>query len=212
MWNSNLGHEVEEYEIPKILQLSPTGEAEDWITYQDFATLKSKDRILWTTGTYACTLRGGINSITGKRSEFIMDTIVAVKYDKESSKKRRGIEFKPLLNNKMLFERDRYMCAYCGHVYPRYKLTRDHIMPISRGGTDCWTNVCTACVSCNNWKGNKTLEESGLELLYVPYTPSFNEHLILRNRNILNDQMAYLIKGVSEHSPIYKEWAEKLGN
>ena len=201
----------EEFIIPKILQLDASGNPMDWITYADFATLQAKGRIAWTTGTYACTLRGGINAATGKRSELVMDTIVAVKHEKGAKQnKRHATGFNPTLTNKMLFERDKYMCAYCGHVYPKHKLTRDHVHPVSKGGPDVWENVVTACNTCNRWKDNKTLEDAELKLLYVPYKPTFHEHLILDNRNILEDQMLFLLKGVSEHSPVYKDCMQRL--
>jgi hypothetical protein len=201
----------QEFIIPKILQLDSSGNPMDWITYEEFATLKAKGRIAWTTGTYACTLRGGINSMTGKRSELVMDTIVAIKHEKSGKQsKRHATGFNPTLTNKMLFERDKYMCAYCGHVYPKHKLTRDHVHPVSKGGPDIWENVVTACTTCNRWKDNKTLEDADLKLLYVPYKPTFHEHLILDNRNILEDQMLFLLKGVSEHSPVYKDCMQRL--
>lgn len=206
-----MNHIENHRELPRILLLDAMGQPIDWITYEDFATLKCKDRIIWTTGTYACTIRGGTNATTGKRSELVLDTIVAVKHEKTTkTKKKHADGFNPTLTNKMLFERDKYLCAYCGHVYPRHKLTRDHVHPVSKGGPDVWENVVTACNTCNLWKDNKTLEEADLKLLYVPYKPSFHEHLILKNRNLLEDQMLFLLKGVSEHSPVYKECMQRL--
>jgi hypothetical protein len=42
-----------------------------------------------------------------------------------------------------------------------------------------------------------------MELLYVPYVPSYFEAMILQNRNILADQMEYLLSGVPKHSRIW---------
>jgi hypothetical protein len=199
--------------IPKILQLSGSGEPLGWISYQDFATLQSKDKILWTTGKYAHTLRGGMNAATGQQSVLVMDTIVAVKHDKGKRNKKRDLaDYSPTLSNAMLFERDRYLCAYCNTVYPKGKLTRDHVHPISKGGPDIWENVVTACGACNRWKDNKTIADADLELHYLPYKPSFYEHLILENRHLLADQMEFLIKGVSKSSPIYKDYIQKLNS
>lgn len=47
-------------------------------------------------------------------------------------------------------------CAYCGK---ESKLTLDHIIPLSKGGTHSKNNVVPACYHCNSSKGNKTLEE-----------------------------------------------------
>ena len=37
------------------------------------------------------------------------------------------------------------------------------------------------------------LNEAGMMMLYVPYTPSVYEAMILRNRRILADQMDFLL-------------------
>lgn len=81
---------------------------------------------------------------------------------------------------------------YCGHDFSRPHLTRDHVIPVSKGGRDLWENVVAACFHCNSRKGNRTPQQAGMPLLAVPYRPSWVEHLILSNRNILADQMAFL--------------------
>jgi hypothetical protein len=58
-------------------------------------------------------------------------------------------------------------------------------------------NVVTSCRWCNQKKGNRTLEEARLQLLYVPYVPNRAEYLILTNRRILADQMEFLRQHVS---------------
>ena len=91
-----------------------------------------------------------------------------------------------------LFARDQGLCLYCGREFHRGALTRDHVQPVSRGGRDTWENVVSACFHCNSRKGNRTPQQAGMPLLAVPYRPSWIEHLILSNRNILADQMAFL--------------------
>ena len=51
----------------------------------------------------------------------------------------------PLLTNRTLFQRDHNLCLYCGEVFNPAHLTRDHIMPASRGGGTTWLNCVTAC-------------------------------------------------------------------
>lgn len=47
-------------------------------------------------------------------------------------------------------------CAYCGSEGAD---TRDHLRPLSGGGTDDISNIVPACRSCNSSKGNRTLAE-----------------------------------------------------
>src|ERR671925_1516102 len=66
--------------------------------------------------------------------------------------------FRRQVTNTFLFARDGYRCQYChrGQHELRHRecLTRDHLLPLSRGGTNDWTNVVTACSPCNTRKGN----------------------------------------------------------
>jgi 5-methylcytosine-specific restriction endonuclease McrA len=104
-----------------------------------------------------------------------------------------AIDPAPALTNVALFARDRMLCLYCGSHFHRGELTRDHVQPVSRGGRDEWENVVTACWSCNVRKGGRTPQQANMPLLAVPYRPSWVEHLILSNRNILADQMEFLV-------------------
>lgn len=49
-------------------------------------------------------------------------------------------------------------CVYC-HL--KIKLTVDHIVPLSRGGSHSWDNLVLACKRCNSSKHNKLLAEWG---------------------------------------------------
>jgi len=59
--------------------------------------------------------------------------------------RRPGIRIYPV----NVFLRDRFTCQYCGEPYPSHDLTFDHLVPRSRGGRTIWTNVVTACATCN---------------------------------------------------------------
>jgi 5-methylcytosine-specific restriction endonuclease McrA len=74
------------------------------------------------------------------------------------------------ISRRALFARDGWRCAYCGAATGR--LTLDHVLPRSRGGDSVWENVVTSCAPCNLRKGNRTLEESGLELRTLPKAPA----------------------------------------
>lgn len=85
--------------------------------------------------------------------------------------------FRRQVTNTFLFARDRYQCQFCGRreneLGFRECLTRDHLIPLSRGGTNHWTNVVTACSGCNTRKGNRLLAECGMQLQSVPTEPHF---------------------------------------
>ena len=75
-----------------------------------------------------------------------------------------------VLTRKNILKRDSLSCQYCGTKSS--PLTVDHIIPKVKGGKDSWENLTTACVSCNNKKGNRTLREANLKLLSKPRVPS----------------------------------------
>lgn len=190
---------------PLILQLDMAGNPCRWITYEDAAYYKAKDLIAWTVGDEGYTIFGGKNRISLTQSSMDLNTIIAVR----GKMGDKHIHRTPTLTNRALFRRDQQICAYCGNEFYQDKLTRDHIIPSSRGGKDIWTNVVTSCGPCNKHKDDKLPEEAGMKLLYVPYAPSKSEHLILLNRNILADQMEFLLARVGHESrlltPDFKE-------
>jgi 5-methylcytosine-specific restriction endonuclease McrA len=141
-------------------------------------------------------MAGGLQEATGLRSELITSSILMIRG-------RHRIPFGHAhvgLTKHRLFARDRHICAYCGGHFPELELTVEHILPVSRGGRHEWTNVVTACRSCNTRKGNRRPEEARMPLLYVPYAVCRNEGFILSNRRILADQMAFLQASLPRHS------------
>jgi 5-methylcytosine-specific restriction endonuclease McrA len=85
--------------------------------------------------------------------------------------------FRRNVTNTFMFARDHYRCQYCGRhrseLRAREFLTRDHVLPQSRGGDNSWANCVTACSSCNNRKADRTPRESGMQLLRTPAEPRF---------------------------------------
>ncbi|NQU67314.1 MAG: HNH endonuclease [Candidatus Marinimicrobia bacterium] len=75
------------------------------------------------------------------------------------------------LSKKNILQRDKYTCQYCGKR--NIPMTLDHVVPRGKGGKDIWENLVTACIHCNNKKGNLTPRESGLQLMTIPRKPSF---------------------------------------
>jgi len=188
-------------ELPLVLQLDVAGNPDRWITYEDSAYYYAKDLVAWSASPIDFDLHGGICVATGEQSILTINTIIAIA-GKVSEKQFRSITRVPL-DNKTLFRRDHKVCAYCGHSYSTAKLTRDHVIPLSRNGANKWTNVVTACSPCNKMKDDKTPQEAHMELIYVPYAPNRAEYLILKNRRILADQMEFLLKRVTYKSRVH---------
>ena len=171
-----------------ILRANVSGQPTGWIGWQEAVLLYAREQVVWTLGEEPLRVYGGFNRIRNERSYMDVHPIVGVK----GILGRSRYETVPPLTNRELFRRDRHTCMYCLAPLADRHLTRDHVLPLSRGGENEWTNVVTACRQCNQRKANRLLKETDMHLHAVPYAPNYAEWLILRNRNILADQMEFL--------------------
>ena len=172
----------------RLLALDAHGRVLEWISWQQASCLYSRDAVAWTLGEPCIRVRGGTNRLSGLRSHLDLHPIIAAR----GHARTRAIDPTPHLSNGALFARDHFLCLYCGQPFARSQLTRDHVVPLSHGGADCWENVVSACSHCNARKAARTPAQARMPLLAVPYSPSWVEHMILSNRHILADQMAFL--------------------
>jgi len=182
-----------------VLQLDVSGRPQAWISSREAAVLYASDGVAWTLGNAFHVMRGGVQRTTGLQSRIELHPIVAVRGAVPSRAWRQA----PALTNGKLFARDRGFCAYCGGRFAFDELTREHIVPVSRGGSDTWMNCITACRACNGRKGNRLPEEARMVLLYLPYMPSLHEDMILRGRRIVADQMDFLLASVPRNSRLH---------
>ncbi len=81
----------------------------------------------------------------------------------------RGVKF----NRRNLYLRDKGRCQYCSRKVSTADFTLDHVVPRSKGGQTSWTNLVTACLSCNQRKGNRSVREAGFRLRTEPVKPRF---------------------------------------
>jgi len=176
-----------------VLGLDHSGHPNTWLSWEEGVTAIYKNEVSWSMGDEVI-YHGGTSRLTGLESTISVPSIIALKGVHKG--KRRT----PPLNNRNLFGRDRNICCYCGEHFSSDRLTRDHIIPMSRGGTNTWMNVTSSCCSCNCTKDNKLLSECSMELLYLPYVPDRCEHLILANRKILADQLEFIMAHLPKHS------------
>ena len=186
----------------EILRTDISGMPLEWIDYRDAARLQYMGQIAYSCGSRLYTLKGGICAKTGLQTIVDVNSIVATIGHSHNPGNIRN-DYVPPLNNQTLFRRDAYLCMYCGQRFPSAQLSRDHIRPLSQGGRDTWTNVVTACRSCNNAKAWRTPEQSGMQLIAVPFTPTYAEYIYLKGRRVLADQMEYLLAHFPRTSPLH---------
>ncbi|HPN39686.1 MAG TPA: HNH endonuclease [Melioribacteraceae bacterium] len=109
-------------------------------------------------------------SISTSNKSFLLPSIIKLNYFVQRPYK------KVYLTRKNVLRRDNFKCAYCGRS--DLQLTIDHIEPKSRGGLDEWENLITACIKCNNKKGDRTPEEAEMNLRFKPFKPTHLTFLI----------------------------------
>jgi 5-methylcytosine-specific restriction endonuclease McrA len=51
-----------------------------------------------------------------------------------------------------------FTCLRCGKREPEIKLTRDHVIPLTQGGTDSIDNIQPLCAQCNSKKNYKHID------------------------------------------------------
>jgi len=183
----------------QILKLTVSGLPQEWLSLEEAVLHYATGQVLWEAGTDIATLHGGYNAKSGMRSEISVNSIIGV----NGMGKVNPFDIVPSLSNSKLFQRDRCICGYCGDRFSISALEREHIVPLSRGGRDSWMNVVSSCRPCNQKKGARLPEESAMPLIYAPYVPSLWEDMILRNRTILSDQMAFLAANLPRGSRLH---------
>lgn len=187
----------------QILRTDISGMPLEWVDYRDAVRLHFLEQVAYTCGGVLFHLHGGINTRTHRRSQIAVHSIIATLGDTRSLMAHRAA-YCPPLNNPALFQRDNHLCMYCGQHFPDRDLSRDHVKPLSRGGSDDWNNVIAACIRCNNHKAGRTPEAAGMQLLAIPFTPTHAEYIYLQGRHVLADQMEFLRAHFPRTSPLHQ--------
>jgi 5-methylcytosine-specific restriction endonuclease McrA len=80
------------------------------------------------------------------------------KTPKQPKKEKVIVSTKPQWTKKALFEKQNGHCFYCGIREEFDKFTKDHKVPISKGGR-AGANLVLACGRCNSAKGSMSIDE-----------------------------------------------------
>ena len=187
----------------RVLRTDVAGMPTEWVGFEEAARLHCLEQILYPMGSVLCTVHGGINACSGRQSTLAVHSIICTAGRSRAHLKRLP-SYTPPLNNITLFRRDANLCLYCGGHFRSSDLSRDHVEPVSRGGSDSWQNVVTACKRCNHHKGNNTPQEAGMQLLAVPFVPTHAEYIYLSGKRILADQMEFLLAHFPRNSPLHE--------
>ena len=172
-----------------VLQLDIQGTPQAWISLEHAAVHVATGSVAWVDGDGPlATLRGGFNVERGRQSVIDVFPIIALR----GASRVNLFDVVPAFSKLKLFRRDRMTCAYCGQRFHERELQCEHILPESRGGRWAWMNLVTACGVCNGRKADRTPEEAGMPLVYLPYVPSRFEAFLLDGRHIRADVHEWL--------------------
>ncbi len=186
----------------QVLRTDASGMPIEWIDYREAVRLYCLGQVSYAFGSALYTLRGGVNARSGRRTELEIHSMLATHGQSGNPGSLRH-DYVPPLNNETLFKRDAWLCMYCGGRFPPSQLSRDHVRPFYQGGRDTWSNVVAACRRCNNQKASRTPEQAKMQLLAVPFTPTYAEYIYLKGRRVLADQMEYLLAHFPRSSPLH---------
>ncbi|MBS1201384.1 MAG: endonuclease [Proteobacteria bacterium] len=186
----------------QVLRTDVSGMPLEWIDYREAVRLYCLGQVAYAFGSALYTLHGGTNARTGRQTVIEINSMLSTVGQSSNPGSLRG-DYVPPLNNETLFKRDAWLCMYCGGRFTPAQLSRDHVRPFYQGGRDVWNNVVAACRRCNNQKASRTPEQAKMQLLAVPFTPTYAEYIYLKGRRVLADQMEYLLAHFPRSSPLH---------
>jgi 5-methylcytosine-specific restriction endonuclease McrA len=131
-------------------------------TYEPLGTVSVARAVIMTfKDTVTVEEFDGERVLRSARTEFRVPSVIRRRTYINVRRRREASGMKRL----RIYMRDKFRCQYCGEKKAASELTLDHILPRSRGGDNSPVNIVTACVPCNNRKGNRTPAEARMPLL-----------------------------------------------
>lgn len=78
--------------------------------------------------------------------------------------RKRGAEGKYSVQEwESLKDKYDHKCLACGRAEPEIMLSADHVIPISKGGSNYISNIQPLCMACNSRKGNRFSQDFRLQ-------------------------------------------------
>jgi len=149
-----------------------------------------------------CTTRRALCLMLGGKAEMLLDGRGYVRTVRELFPRPSVIRLDYMikrprprvrLSKRELFRRDNYTCQYCGANTTR--LTIDHVIPRYRGGNHTWSNLVSACATCNTKKGGRKLEEARMQLLRNPREPRPTAVYLYSTHLVMNQDWQQFLEG-----------------
>jgi len=135
--------------------------------YEPLSICRARRAVVLVYEGKAEMLEDGAGFIHSISNRFPLPSVIRLPHQIKRPRQRRR------LTRLEVFERDRYICQYCGKE--TRQLTLDHVVPRYRGGEQTWENVVSACIRCNRRKAGQTPKEAGMKLINNPGPPK--DHL-----------------------------------
>ena len=132
-------------------------------SYQPLNICRARRALVLVYGGRAELLENGVGFIRTSRQIFQLPSVIRMLYMIKRPQPQ------PKLTRLEIFNRDHYLCQYCGRE--SRQLTLDHVLPRHLGGEHSWENLVSACVACNRRKAGRTPEQANMKPLRTPVKP-----------------------------------------
>lgn len=103
--------------------------------------------------------------VRSEKHAFPLPAVVVMGRHVRTQRRRRMLDSP---TRQAVFVRDGFRCQYCDARLSIATGTRDHVVPLSRGGPDTLENVVASCKPCNARKEARTPAEAGMTLARRP--------------------------------------------
>ena len=131
-------------------------------SYEPLGTIGvARSICMWFSGKLTIEENDGVNVLHSPSTTIPVPSVVRLRNYVHVKRRRQETTMK----RARIYIRDRYRCQYCGEHRHAKDLTLDHILPRAQGGEATPQNLVTACIKCNQRKGNRTPEQARMPLL-----------------------------------------------